>query len=214
MDEQRQGLIRALSGEPSFDLSPDVTEEFFKKSVRDPLLRTFDQEIAPRIDASFAGQGATFTSNRGRARSEALEDINTQLASELAGAQFSNQRLMAQLSDSAEGRALQAQPLASNFQTLPFQRIGAAQGVLSPFQGFEQSLADARYQEFLRTAGENNPFISSSLSFTAQPHIAAFQQQRGGFGSALGSALGIVGGSALEPIGSGIGSGIAKFLGG
>lgn len=108
--EEAAAYRKLLSGDPSYtaDLSDVVTGENFKKSVAAPLLRTFDQEIAPRISDAFAGSGASFSSRRGLETRQALEGLNTQMTAEQTRLLQNNMQLEAQLNaqlhDSAAGR--------------------------------------------------------------------------------------------------------------
>lgn len=182
------------------------------------MLRAFDQSIAPRLAAGFAGSGATFSSNRGRATRTALEGLQTNLASELARMQYSNQQLSAQLAESAANRQLQSVGLAEQLAMAPMSRAVAMSQALSPFQAQQQALADAQYQEFLRQAPENDPYLQMSLNtLYQQPQIAA-QQKSSPLGSILGLGLGALTGGVFGAVGSaiggGLGSGITGLFGG
>lgn len=211
--EAEGALKRLLSGEPAYDLSPQRTASYFQSAVTDPMLRTFDEEIAPRINDAFAGQGGTFSTRRGLAHRRALEGLQTDLASQLGQAQLSNQQLAAQLSDSAANRSLAAAGATGDILANPARTASLYAQAYSPFQNFEQALLDTQYQEFQRTAPENNPYYQLGLAFTGQNQAASYVQPNP-LGGILGSAagLGLLGASMFTPAapvtaGAGIGSG-------
>lgn len=61
------------------------TENIWNRSVLQPSLRAFDQEIAPRISDSFASHGASFSSRRGATTANALEGVMSSANAQLAG---------------------------------------------------------------------------------------------------------------------------------
>lgn len=164
---QQAAINRALSGQPSFDLSPQTTTDYFNKGVLNPMLRSFDQDIAPRIKASFAnpGGGGLFSSRAGLAQSRALSDIGVSAQQSLSQAQFQNQGLMAQLSESAANRQLQGVSAANNYAIQPLAQSEALVNALNPFQQQAQGQASAAYNEFQRTQPYSSPYLSNALNF-------------------------------------------------
>ncbi len=156
---------RALSGEPSFDVSDEATAERFERGVAAPLRRDFETNIAPLIDESFASRGGSFSSRRGEARARALTDISLRGQSILAGQQQENQQLQAALSESAANRQMAGVGLAEQVSMAPLLRSQALTTTGAPFQLYEQSLRDAQYSEFLRMAPENNPYVQAALGY-------------------------------------------------
>ncbi len=168
-------LERALSGQPSYALDPKTTQDYFQKGVLAPMLRSYEEDIAPRIREGFAAKGASWSSRRGDATRKALEGLQTGAMSELASGVFSNQALEAMLAESAAGRQLEAVPLAEQFGMRDLTRGAAKTAAMAPFQAHEQSKAAADYQEWLRTRPETSPWLSAALAFTGQPHLVATQ---------------------------------------
>lgn len=165
-------LQSVLSGTPSFTPStPAQYEQWFRSGVAAPALRMFDQDIAPRIKESFASVGNNFTSRAGNATARALESLNTNLSSQLAQNQnqnyMANQALAAQLADSARQRQLGGLTMAMSSPQL--SQAGALEQVLGPMLNLQQSALDRKYQDFLRTAGENNPWLGSTFKFLSEP---------------------------------------------
>lgn len=213
LPQQEAAVLRGLSGQSSYDLSIPATTAFFQDSVAAPMLRTFDQSIAPRIAAGFAGSGATFSSNRGRATRTALEGLQTDMGAQLAQMQYANQQMSAQLAESAANRQLQSVGLAEQLAMAPMSRAVGMTQALSPFQAQQQALADAQYQEFLRQAPENDPYLQMSLNtLYQQPQIAA-QTKSNPFASILGIGLGALTGGIFGAAGTALGGAVSGGIG-
>jgi hypothetical protein len=164
-------------------LDPSRTAELFQSAVADPLLRTFDRDIAPRIRDEFAGQGATFSTRRGEASRRALEDLQSNLASQLATAQMRNQLSQAEIETQTNlhqaglnanlqqtGIDARRAGIEGGFQLerLPLQQtLGLSAGLL-PYQAMAQQQLDRQYDEFNRLDPANNPFTGLSNQFTGQ----------------------------------------------
>jgi hypothetical protein len=221
---QTQGALSSLlSGKSAFNLNPSVTDKYFNNAVKTPLLRSFDQDIAPRIKEAFAGvQG--FSTAQGAAQSQALGDLATQLAAGRADLAYKDQALAAQLADNAASRQVQGVSLANQFAQQPFQNAlalsSASLPILGAMQNNSQQQAQAQYQEFLRTLPENSPWTNIGLSFIAQPQQAFYQNQNVGAlgGGLLGGALGMTDlfggfGSLINPLGFlGLGLGLTGVI--
>ena len=196
--QQRDAVGRALSGEPSFAAGTEESERVFRDSILGPSLEAFDEEIAPRIDASFAGQGGTFSSRRGLARQNALEDIFNQAQSDLAGFVRQDRDLAARLSESAANRSLQGVGLASELDTQPLNQAMTFAQSLSPFQSFEERQVQSEREEFLRTLPTRNPALQAALGFTGQQQRQVTQERQP---------------NLLEPILGAAGTGLGVFAG-
>jgi hypothetical protein len=156
---QNGAIGNALGGQPSYDVSPQATQDYFQKNLYQPALQSFDQYIAPRIRESFAGPSNALTSRSGTAVAQSLGDLTTGLNAQMAQAVQQNQQLQAQLNDSARQRQLQG-------AMLPAQAGIGIGGALQPFQqnAFAQSPA-------------GNPFFSQSLGFLNNSQMALYQPQ-------------------------------------
>ena len=88
-------LKQLLSGKPT------GVGDYFRKGVLDPMLRSFDRDIAPRIDESFARHGASFGSRRGTATAQSLSDLHAAAGGQLA-------QMRTQMAESAKARQLAA----------------------------------------------------------------------------------------------------------
>ena len=77
------GGQRQLSGQLQQQLSALLTpgsqasNQQFQRGILNPALQNFDQSIRPRISSGFAQHGATLSSRRGDAMSQALSNLFT-----------------------------------------------------------------------------------------------------------------------------------------
>lgn len=205
---------RALSGQPSYELNPQITQDYFQRGVMDPMLRQFDREIAPRIAGSLAGQGATFSSRRGDITAQALGDLQTQALGELSRVVREDTLLSAQLAEQAAQRSLQATQISPVVTDAQGRRMALQQQLSAPFQRREDQLTQAKYQEFMRRQPENSPWLQQAMTFTGQPHMMAYNPNNpigGAFGGAVGGATSM--GTVFGPAGGLLG-GILGGIGG
>ena len=174
------GLSRALSGSPSFQSNPSVTQGYFNTGIKTPLLKAFDEEIRPRIRDSYAAQNALFSSRRALAEQKALGDLSTNLAGQLSGLIYNDQQLAAQLAEGAANRQLSAAGLAGQ------QR----QSELATALGFVDQSHFA-VQPMVGGGGQSGGNV---------------QQPGGPFGQLFGNlfAGGVFGGGDRQPLGSGV----------
>jgi hypothetical protein len=219
-DLSQKAIEDALKGEPAYDVSPEATAEYFRRGVANPMMREFDEMIKPRINESFAAQGALFNTRRSESLVKALENAQEDLSSELAKAQMRNMTLEAQLAENAAQRQQQAVGQAESFENKPLRQSMAQQQAASGFQQHEQQKADADYQEFLRTRPAYSPWPQLALGYLSNPEIA-LQQKSGssGFGGMLSGALSGAGtgaaiGSVVPVIGTALGAGLGAVVGG
>lgn len=245
--QAQQGIQAGLSGQASYtpnqqyaatpQLDPNQTAAYFQQSTATPALRNYQQNIAPQIDAAYAGQGATFSSRRGLAQQQALQNMNSDLTSQLASSQNQNYlanyqanvnaaqqqntlgyqygALNASLADSAAQRQQTAVGQSQAQSLLPLQQQSALQSLYSPYQTQAQNQATSQYNEFLRTQPYNSPYTAQALSLLGQNTLGLFNQQTPGAlqqiqgaAAAGGSILGAGAGAV------GLGSSLAGLLGG
>lgn len=192
----------------SYKLDPKTTENYFNQSIKAPMLQAFDREIMPRLNQNFASAGATFSTRKLDATRTALSDLTSNLSSARADLAYKDQSLAAQLAESAAGRRMNlnqmnagytdaaqnrmmsAIGLQSSLANQPLQQAGMISSLLQPWQQRQDLGAQAQYQEFLRTAPENSPYLQQALQFMGQQHTAQYTQP--GWG---GIAAGVLGGA-------------------
>lgn len=236
----QMGLLNALGSQSPTTtkgfLDPKATAKYFQTAVTNPMLHLFDTQIEPRIRNAFGNVGA-FSSALGTTTASALKDLSVDISRQLGQVQMDNQRLNAtqtfQAAESAAQRGLQGNYLAyqglGDLRNLPLSSALGYMQALSPFQQKEEQIVGDKKQEFLRTAIENSPWVSTALNYLGQQHTAIGLTGGNSLGAALGgglsgamgipalggalaaaaptgSALGMLGGSLMGPLGIGLGA--------
>jgi hypothetical protein len=64
----------------------NFTRDYFNLAVKDPLMSTYREEIAPQINDAAASQGSTFSSRSTYAKQKALSGLTGQMSAQLATA--------------------------------------------------------------------------------------------------------------------------------
>jgi uncharacterized protein YcfJ len=113
---------------------------------------------------------------------------------------------------------MQAVGMSSALTNQPLEQMGYMMNLLQPFQQRADLETQAQYQEFLRTAPENNPFMRNALAFLGTPMTAQTTQPGWGapvFGM-LGGALtgGLLGGVSGAGVFSDMSTGAGALYGG
>ena len=194
-----------LNGGGAQGLTPDATSKYFQQSLVKPAYRDFDLNVAPRIKEAFAAGGGQFNSRMGVELANALGGVKSSIDQQLGTATLQNQQLAAQLGTSSRIAGLQAAPGVANQN---FTSAALMEGVLSPFQDQATQQAQAKYQEFLRTAPENNPYFNNALAFTGQSQLGVYNKP-----NTLGTLGTVAGGLLLGPLLGGIGGSLAGAFG-
>jgi hypothetical protein len=172
--ETKSAFASALSGKSNATISDSAMENRYRKSVVNPLMQTYQSEIAPAIRESYGNTGA-FSSRMGTSMADALTKIGTQATSELANMQWQKEQFNAQMTNDAQNRQLQAAGVSA--------QLG------------QQALSN-QYQNFLRTTKENNPYTAQAIQLINSQQQAAYKGSNpltsmiGGIGS--GAAAGSV----------------------
>lgn len=144
---------------------PASTTDFFNKSIRDPSLRTFEQDIIPLIQESFADQGENSGLNR------SFERAGGNLASDLS-AQLST--LLFNTEQATQNRRLSTLPLAQNFRQEPLDFFNNLLSAGGEQRGIEQEQLNAQFihpfERFLPLAlqTQGTAPIVQSTPFTTQ----------------------------------------------
>lgn len=224
--QAQQGINAGLSGNPSFNptmnfqqaptLDPSQTASYFQSAVANPAMANYQQNTAPAIDAAFAGQGATFSTRRGLAQQQALQNMNTSLNSQLGQAQLSNQQaqynmqgqfgqqqnqlgynlqaLQGSLADSAAQRQQSAVGQQQQQAMLPYQQALAMQQALNPYQQQAQNQDTSAYNEFLRDQPYNSPYTQQAFSLLGQNTMGLYNNASQGFLSQIQQGASAAGG--------------------
>jgi len=185
-------LSRGLSGKPSFDASPEELTKYFREGVEQPMWESFNREVIPRINESFAGLGSVFSSRQADAVRNAAEQQQSDLSGLLGRAQMDNFGMRANLSENAANRQLQTIPM-TNYDLSRGSMFGQLGGMM---QDYEQQGLDRLYQDFLRTTTESSPWTQMGMSAATgmspmAPPGGGGSGMAGGLGSLLGAGLGV-----------------------
>ena len=175
-----------MSGKPQ-DLSG-----YMNKSVRKPMLRMYEEDIAPRIDEAFAapGIGATFSTRAGDAKRRALEDMNVAMSADIT-------RATVGAYENAQNRKLQALSMAPQ----------AMYSLYAPFQQKREQNTQIAFQEWMRQRPENNPWMQLAMQFIGQPQVSLYQKP--GLASTLGGIFGL--GAGAMGMAAGIPQGVGAI---
>jgi len=110
---QQGALINALSGAPSYLITPEMTNEIYNLRVKNPAMQNWQTEIIPQIEEQYGGAGALSSSGLNRALSESGRKLQTGLSSVLGSMLENEENLNAHLYDTAAQRALASIGMAS-----------------------------------------------------------------------------------------------------
>jgi hypothetical protein len=116
---------------------PNYSSDVFQRTVADPALRNFNQEIAPNIAQQFSNAGALGSSGLNRALARAGQDLTQTLSAQQG--QFVQNQKNQQLSD-----------------ILGLSQLGGQQ------RGIDQERVGNEYNEFIRTLATRNPALNLS----------------------------------------------------
>ena len=127
-----------LQANPSASISPEATARYIQQSVASPLLRAYDQVVAPRMRDAYASVGALMGSRRGFAQQQGLQALQGNIATELGRAQLSNQQLSANLQEQMAqrqlGAAMQQQQIGLQAMGLGANLTGQSQMAIQPYR--------------------------------------------------------------------------------
>jgi hypothetical protein len=192
---QDSAVYEALSGKPSYDVSPEATAKYFEQAVAAPALAKYDEEIAPRIKEAYASRGGYFSSRRSLAQQQALGDLSSNLTAQLAQAQMGNQQLAAQLAENARGRQLQGVQLADYMAAAPARYSQYMTQALAPFQAEKEAGIAANIQRFQTSQPYNNPWLERALQYISQSQTYTYWPKPSPvYGMAAGALAGVASG--------------------
>jgi len=82
-------LYESLGGEGAFEPSPEDIKKYWKGSVLQPSLRSFEQDISPMIEAGFSRHGG-LSSRKSTVLARALGDVYSNATAQLAQMQLAD----------------------------------------------------------------------------------------------------------------------------
>ena len=196
------GGARARLREPSYQITPEATEQFYQEAIRAPMMREWGEVVEPMIREAYAGPGY-WGSARAEAQTRGAQDLATQLGAQRAGLYYQDELARRQALESAAAReATQAGPMATTEAGL----LGTA-GEYARMIDQEKVLADM--QRWLTgeevegvTPTQYNPFMQlvfQALGLT--PFALGTVGKSKGFGFGIGSSGSL--GPTLKALGYG-----------
>ena len=201
---QKEAIARALSGEPSYKTSPQLTKEIFEKRVKAPALQTWETELVPEIMEQFAGAGALSSSGLNRALAESARKLTTDLASTYGSMLEQERNLEARLAEAAANRALSAIPEAFR----PLQQLVTGGELM---RQLEQIPLQEAYEKWEMSQPWANPYLRALYGINLTTPVFETVMTGGSpglMGSIIGAGGNILGSylgaktlsSSLEPL--------------
>ncbi len=211
LDQSREALSAAVTGEgltgegqealsglmSPFD--PAAAAAAWKASVADPMTRTWETQILPKIRESFIGRNAGSSGAANRAVAESGANLASELSGNLA-------KYLFDAGEAQKNRALSASRTALDYVTQPAS-LGLSAGETQ--RKADQDALSAQYAEWLRTQPQSNPALELARNLLGvRSFLPLVEKEKTGLGGAseasdLGSFL----------LGSGSGDVFSKLAG-
>jgi hypothetical protein len=212
--EQMMGQYNPQAGQQAMNLGmgalqsstapydPMAAQNFWQKSMVDPAMQQYTQQILPAIKESYAARNAQDSGAMNRALAQSGTNLATNLSGQLADVMYQGQQ-------SQLNRQLQSIPEAYRMGMMPTDMMSAGSAaMMAPIMGLgslglqaggvQQDIAQnqltGQQQQWSEAQPYNNPYLSMTSSLmNMQPYQGVYQQ--GGAGAAqmapaLGSMLG------------------------
>lgn len=175
-----KSLIKLLSGEPSTQITPGTTQEFYKQSIEKPTKKAFYEEHLPSIEEQYIGPGTYWGGERAGASADAIMGLQDFLGGKKAEYAYKDEIARRQLAESGQQRMLGAVGPAqqySEFMTeLPLLQSDAGMRIGRLERTLEQRQLDFDYQDFIRTQPEMNPILQMAMQFLGMQTQYAMHQ--------------------------------------
>lgn len=165
--EERESLSGLATGQSFFDSDPEQIIQDWREKFANPLTSYYNEFVRPEVREEFNVPGGFNTSERAEGVSRSFNEF---FGSQVAPTLFQAQENERQRAFAAQSQASQQQLPALQFsQNLPSLELSQAFGASAGRQAFDQPELTARYNEFLRTALENDPFTRIATGFSTTP---------------------------------------------
>jgi hypothetical protein len=190
----RGALQQQASGKAAYEFDERKTQKQFQESFARPVMQAWEKNVMPVIEQQYAGMpGSMFSTHRAKGVSNAAEAYYSQnVQPQMFNAYQADLERGFQSGEAAAARQLGA---ASALQSMPYTQFSQTAAMAESAAAIDQMKLQAAYQEFLRTAPENNPWLQYQLAFLGTPMMTVAQESKGpSFGYAAGTA--ILGGAA------------------
>ena len=169
-------LTRLLSGEPSYDLSDEYKENYYKTNILQPLTEVYQESLPFALENVRGMLRGTPATSLGNVAQKSQEEFMDTLGREKAAFDWKVEEARMKENAAAFDRALQASPIAQMVGQYERERPFAEQQLLaeagSVSRALEQAQLDWDYQEFLRTQPESAPYLQLALSYLGIPTLA------------------------------------------
>lgn len=189
INASRQALLEQLTQ------GPQQFEEFFDKTIREPLVKQFNEEIFPSLTASFSKN--FFGSGQRQATARREEDLTEALATEFARLGFESR-------ESNLERKLRASELVNQGAGSPTGELVNLFGAGQQATGLAERNIDRQFQNYLAQLQQRNEQVSQIISAIGIPALENIVINDPGSEGLLGGFLG--------GFGQGLGSGIGGFF--
>ncbi len=170
-----------LKGRPLYEISPDITKQYYEEAIAKPAIREYKERILPLIEEGYIGGPGYWSSPRALARERALEDLSESLLAKRAELVYSDELSRRKALESAAERALTAGRGLRELTGEEFTRAKQTLQAEALPRILEQAQLDWNYREFLRTRPESAPYLQYALQFLGIPMMGyvGFQGREG-----------------------------------
>ena len=104
----RAALDRALGSAPSSQITPELSEKYFRDVIEGPARRQFQENVVPSIREQYASKNSLFGSGYQRAMTGAQQKLTSDLMAQLADIQYRDRATDIDLRERQANRQFQA----------------------------------------------------------------------------------------------------------
>ena len=168
-------------------MTPTKLQNMWRKGYANPMLATFQEETVPYLEEGFAGDLYSTKKNEFVA-DRTKEFYGSTIAPTLFNAQQQAQQWGIQSAEAGKGREAQA-------LDMPFKQVQQSLAVGAAETAQAQKVLDAAYQEFLRTADEQDPWLQLGAQYggITTMETVGMQGSAGTDYAQMGASLGAAG---------------------
>lgn len=167
----KQSLVGQAAGVPAYTFDSGKASETWNKTYAIPVMQTWRETVLPMISESYnALPGMAYSAARGKGIEGAANQYYTEnVAPSLYNWLQTGEQMGFQSAENAAARQLSA---ASQLGSYDYGQFMNAAGASSMVQSAEQQELTAKYNEFLRTTAEGNPWLAQAMSYIGTPTTA------------------------------------------
>jgi len=167
----KDALVGQASGAPAYTFDSGRATGDWSKLYAVPVMQTWRETVLPLISESYnALPGMAYSAARGKGIEGAANQYYTEnVAPSLYNWLQTGEQMGFQSAENAASRQLTA---ANQLGSYDYNQFLNAAGASSMMQSAEQQELTAKYNEFLRTTAEGNPWLSQAMSYIGTPTTA------------------------------------------